>query len=86
VWAEPLSEIHWDQERGYTLFLARRRLTIRLGWETAPEKFAQIGMVMTRLPADGSAAVVDARFANQVVVRPYPDERGAYARTPVRPL
>jgi len=86
VWAEPLSEIHWDQKRGYTLFLERRRLTIRLGWETAPEKFAQIGMVMTRLSMDGLSAVVDARFVNQVVVRPYPDEQGAYAQTPIRPL
>jgi cell division septal protein FtsQ len=86
VWAEPLSEIHWDQQRGYTLFLARRHLTIRLGWETAPEKFAQVGMVLAHLPVDGSSAVVDARFVNQVVVRPYPDEQKADAPTPARPL
>lgn len=86
VWAEPLSEIHWDQKRGYTLFLARRHLTIRLGWETAPEKFAQIGMVLARLPVDGSSAVVDARFTNQIVVRPYPDNQGADTQTSIRPL
>jgi cell division septal protein FtsQ len=86
VWAEPLSEIHWDQQRGYTLFLARRHLTIRLGWETAPEKFAQVGMVLAHLPVDGSSAVVDARFVNQVVVRLYPDEQKADAPTPARPL
>ena len=86
VWAEPLSEIHWDQTRGYTLFLARRHLTIRLGWETAPEKFAQVGMVLAHLPVDGSSTVVDARFVNQVVVRPYPDEQKADAPTPARPL
>jgi cell division septal protein FtsQ len=86
VWAEPLSEIHWDQARGYTLFLARRHLTIRLGWETAPEKFAQVGMVLAHLPVDGSSTVVDARFVNQVVVRPYPDEQKAEALIPARPL
>lgn len=86
VWAEPLSEIHWDQTRGYTLFLARRHLTIRLGWETAPEKFAQVGMVLAHLPVDGSSTVVDARFVNQVVVRPYPDEQKADALIPARPL
>jgi cell division septal protein FtsQ len=87
VWAEPLSEIHWDQQHGYTLFLARRHFTIRLGWETAPEKFAQVGMVLARLPIeDGVSAVVDARFVNQVVVRPYRDDQGVGARTPARPL
>lgn len=86
VWAEPLSEIHWDQQRGYTLFLARRRLTVCLGWETAPEKFTQIGAVLARWPLDGPPALVDARFANQVVVRPYPNDRGMNAPTPARPL
>jgi cell division septal protein FtsQ len=86
VWAEPLSEIHWDQRRGYTLFLVRRHITIRLGGEAEPEKFAQIGMVLAHLPDDGSAAIVDARFANQVVVRPYSDEQKADALMPARPL
>lgn len=86
LWAEPLSEIHWDQKHGYTLFLARRRLTIRLGWETAPEKFAQVGMVLTHLLDEGLSAVIDARFVNQVVVRPYLDEQHAEALTPARPL
>jgi cell division septal protein FtsQ len=86
VWAEPLSEIHWDPKHGYTLFLVRRHLTIRLGWETVPEKFAQVGMVLAQLPGDGSSAVVDARFVNQVVVRPYPDEQTADAPTSARPL
>jgi len=86
VWAEPLSEIHWDQQQGYTLFLAHRRLTIRLGWETTPEKFTQVGAVLARWPLDGPPALVDARFANQIVVRPYPDDRSLNALTPARPL
>jgi hypothetical protein len=86
VWAEPLSEIHWDPQQGYTLFLARRRLTIHLGWETAPEKFTQVGAVLAQWPLDGPPALVDARFANQVVVRPYPNDRGRNALTPARPL
>ncbi len=87
VWAETLSEIHWDQQQGYTLFLARRHITIRLGWETAPEKFAQVGTVLARFPIGGGvAAVLDARFVNQVVVRPYLDDQGGGVRTPARPL
>jgi cell division protein FtsQ len=85
LWSEPLSEIHWDQRQGYTLFLARRRVTIRLGWETAPEKFAQVAMVLTRWPSDGPPVLFDARFADQLVVRPYADERGRRA-APLRPL
>lgn len=86
LWAEPLSEIHWDPQQGYTLFLVHRRLTICLGWETAPEKFAQVGKVLAQWPTDGPPALVDARFANQVVVRPYIDERSQNAPTPIRPL
>ena len=47
LWAEPLSEIHWDPRRGTPYFLTHRRLTIRLGWETAPEKFAQVARSCT---------------------------------------
>lgn len=86
LWSEPLSEIHWDQQQGYSLFLAHRRLTIRLGWETAPEKFAQVGRVLAQWPVNGPPALVDARFANQVVVRSYTDERSQNAPTPIRPL
>jgi hypothetical protein len=86
VWAEPLSEIHWDQQQGYTLFLARRRLTIRLGWETEPEKFTQVGAVLAHWPLDGPPAVMDARFAKQIVVRPYLNDRGVNVLTPARPL
>jgi len=75
LWQEPLSEIHWDQRQGYTLFLARRRISIRLGWETEPEKITQLGVVLQTWPVDGPAALFDARFTNQVVVRPYLDER-----------
>jgi cell division protein FtsQ len=75
LWQEPLSEIHWDQRQGYTLFLARRRISIRLGWETELGKIAQLGEVLQTWPVDGPAALLDARFTNQVVVRPYLDDR-----------
>jgi hypothetical protein len=86
LWQEPLSEIRWDQHQGYTLFLAHRRVTIRLGWETTPEKVAQVGVVLQTWPADGPAALFDARFANQVVVRPYTDEHGQNKRDLTGPL
>lgn len=86
LWQEPLSEIHWDQQQGYTLFLARRRITIRLGWHTTPEKFAQVGMALAAWPLDGPAAVFDARFADQVVVRPYAAERQLPTHDLTRPL
>ncbi len=86
LWQEPLSEIHWDPQQGYTLFLERRRVTIRLGWETAPEKFAQIGIVLAEWREDAPTAVFDARFAGQIVVRSYAGENTAQSRTLSRPL
>lgn len=72
LWREQLSEIHWDQDLGYTLFLAQRQVTIRVGRETRPEQLARVGQVLETWPLDGPAAVFDARFRNQVVVRPVP--------------
>lgn len=86
IWREPLSEISWDARQGYSVFLEERRVTIRLGWETGPEKFAQIGKVLAKWTADAPAAVFDARFADQIVVRPYVSESGAQSRTLSRPL
>jgi len=86
LWAEPLSEVRWDPKAGYSMFLARRHLTIRLGWETAPEKFAQLATVLTQWPTDSPPALFDARFLNQVVVRPFLDEHGQRPVTPADPL
>jgi cell division protein FtsQ len=86
LWQEPLSEIRWEQHQGYTLFLARRRVTIRLGWETTPEKVAQLGVALQTWPAGGPAALFDARFANQVIVRPYTDAHGQSKRDLTGPL
>ncbi len=72
---DQVSEIHWDEQQGYTLFLSHRQATIRVGWHTIPEKFVHIGRVLESWPEDGPAAVFDARFADQVVVRPVPQER-----------
>jgi len=86
LWREPLSEISWNAQQGYSLFLERRQVTIHLGWETTPEKFTQIGKVLTEWTADAPAAVFDARFAGQIVVRPYVLEGGAQSRALSRPL
>jgi cell division protein FtsQ len=86
LWQEPLSEIHWDAQRGYTLFLEQRQVTVQLGWETAPEKFAQIGSVLVEWPKEAPAAVFDARFADQIVVRPQADESSLSDRALSRPL
>ncbi len=86
LWQEPLSEIRWDPHLGYMLFLARRRVTIRLGWETTPEKVAQVGVALQTWPVDGPAALFDARFTSQIVVRPYADERGQSKRDFTGPL
>jgi hypothetical protein len=85
-WAEPVSEVLWDQKAGYTVFLSRRHLAIRLGWETAPEKFTQVKTVLTHWPVAGPPALLDARFMNQVVVRPFLDEYGLRPVTPADPL
>ncbi|MGH7966224.1 MAG: cell division protein FtsQ/DivIB [Candidatus Binatia bacterium] len=86
LWQDPLSEIHWDRKRGYTLFLAYRRAAIHLGWEITPEKFAQVGSVLELWPADGPGVLFDARFTDQVVVRPYARARGENVQTAIRPL
>lgn len=86
LWQEPLSEIHWDQKRGYTLFLTHRRVIVRLGWEIAAEKFAQVGKVLESWPVDGPAVLLDARFADQVVVRPYSSARRESVQSTTRPL
>jgi cell division septal protein FtsQ len=85
-WPEPVSEVHWDREAGYTVFLARRHLAIRLGWEAAPEKFAQVTTVLAQWPENAPPALFDARFMNQVVVRPFLDEYGLRPVTPADPL
>jgi len=86
LWPEPVSEIRWDQGVGYTVFLTRRHVTVRLGLETAPEKFAQVAAVLARWPAAGPPALFDARFLNQIVVRPAFDEYGLRPATPADPL
>ena len=73
LWPQPLSETHWSEQQGFTLFLAERQATIWLGWETVPDKLVQVGRVLEAWPEDGPAAVFDARFANQVIVRPFSD-------------
>lgn len=86
LWQDTVSEIHWDGQQGYTLFLARRRVTVHLGWETAPEKFAHVGKVLETWPVDGPPTLFDARFANQVVARPYVETAGKGSQRPTRRL
>lgn len=86
LWQEPLSEISWDVQQGYSLFLDERRITIRLGWETTPEKFTQIGKVLAKWSVEEPAAVLDARFADQIIVRPYVIENSTRSRALSRPL
>ena len=80
LWREQLSEIRWERDAGYTLFLARRQIRIRVGRETRSENLARVGQVLETWPVDGPAAVFDARFRNQVVVRPVPAATQALAR------
>jgi cell division septal protein FtsQ len=76
LWREPISEIHWDPRRGYTLFLMGRQVSILLGKETTPEKFTQLRSVLEIWPVGRPAVLFDARFAHQVVVRPEANSRG----------
>ncbi len=80
LWREQLSEIHWDRNVGYTLFLAQRQITIRVGEEARPEKLVRVGRVLETWPVDGAAAVFDTRFRNQVVVHPVPTSAQAPTR------
>jgi len=86
LWQDPLSEIHWDQKQGYTLFLTQRRVIVQLGWEIEAEKFAQVGKVLESWPVDGPTVLFDARFADQIVVRPYSNARRERVQNTARPL
>ena len=70
-WNVALSEIHWDDRRGYTLFLSDRQVMIRLGQQIRPTVFVLIQRVLERWP-DRRATVFDARFTDQIVASPYP--------------
>ncbi len=86
-WPLSLSEIHWDDRRGYTLFLSDRQIVIRLGQQLRPNVFMLMQRVLERWPHDRPAIVFDARFTNQIVASPLPlkldkgqtDERNSHA-------
>ncbi len=71
-WDVALSEIHWDDQRGYTLFLSDRQVVIRLGQQIRPSVLVLMQRVLERWPRDRRAAVFDARFTDQIVVSPLP--------------
>ena len=69
-WPVALSEIHWDDRRGYTLFLSDRQVVIRLGRQIRPGVFALLQRVLERWPQDRRATVFDTRFTDQIVASP----------------
>ena len=71
-WDVALSEIHWDDRRGYTLFLSDRQIMIRLGQQIRPTVFVLIQRVLDHWPQDRRATVFDARFTDQIVASPLP--------------
>ena len=71
-WNVALSEIHWAERRGYTLFLSDRQIVIRLGQKIRPGVFGLLQRVLERWPPDRRATVFDARFTDQIVVSPLP--------------
>ena len=71
-WNVALSEIHWDDQRGYTLFLSDRQVVIRLGQQIRPSVFVLMQRVLEHWPQDRRATVFDARFTDQIVASPLP--------------
>ncbi len=71
-WGAALSEIHWDDQRGYTLFLSDRQVVIRLGQKIRPTVFVLIQRVLQSWPQDRRATIFDARFTDQIVASPLP--------------
>lgn len=71
-WNVALSEIHWDDQRGYTLFLSDRPVVIRLGQQIRPSVFVLMQRVLEHWPQDQRATVFDARFTDQIVASPLP--------------
>ncbi len=73
-WGVELSEIQWDNQQGYTVFLSDRHVAIRLGHEIKSNVFVLVRRVLETWPPDRPAAVFDTRFADQIVVHPFPIE------------
>lgn len=71
-WGVALSEIHWDDQRGYTLFLSDRQVVIRLGQKISPAVFVLLQRMLESWPQDRRATVFDTRFADQIVASPLP--------------
>ena len=71
-WGAAVSEIHWDDQRGYTLFLSDRQVVIRLGQKIRPAVFVPIQRVLESWPQDRRATVFDTRFTDQIVASPLP--------------
>lgn len=70
AWDVDVSEIQWDAQRGYTLVIDGRQVVIRLGHSLGRPVFLHLGRVLAHWPADRSATLFDARFADQIVVSP----------------
>jgi cell division protein FtsQ len=68
--AGPVSEVHVDARRGFTLLPVRPTLPIEIGWGGVPRKLAALPAVLARWEGrEAEIAAVSLRFRDQVVVR-----------------
>ncbi len=70
-WPDQVSEVHRNQLGGWSIFLNHKRITILLpqaGWQDSIPRLAAV--LRHWLQQGGPPALMDARFAGQVVVRP----------------
>ncbi|MBI3304133.1 MAG: FtsQ-type POTRA domain-containing protein [Deltaproteobacteria bacterium] len=77
-WPEPVSEVHINQAEGFSFFLTGHQINIALTKERWQEQIPHLAAVLRLWHSQGGRpALMDARFAGQVVVRPRQGSRGA---------
>lgn len=76
-WPDPVSEVHIDQAGGFSLSLTGHRITIVLAKEGWQEQIPHLAAVLRLWHNQGSQpALMDARFAGQIIVRPWQGSKG----------
>lgn len=70
-WPDPVSEVHKNQAGGFSLFLTGHQINIVLNEEGWQEQIPRLAAVLRLWHNQGGRpALMDARFAGQIIVRP----------------
>ncbi|HEU0265535.1 MAG TPA: cell division protein FtsQ/DivIB, partial [Geobacterales bacterium] len=60
-----LSEIHWEQDQGFTLVTARQGIAVHLGSEDLEGKLARLASIFREL---NGVTAIDCDFSDKIIV------------------